>query len=115
MRVSVVDTASVDIEVSIAGHEINVPRGVGGQTSTALPDAASVTVGGGVIDQHLLKSGRVISQYPAVPRGIIAVGSEREINHAIAEKKAGSLVFSKSVERLPCPLMTPEPVPGTLA
>src|SRR2546428_7788593 len=84
--ISIVDTPAIGVETPIARHEIDGASGVGGQTSTALPDATPRKVGGGVVCHHLLESGCVICQYPAMKRRIISVAGEADIDYTAAKE-----------------------------
>src|SRR5579885_980169 len=81
--VSIVHATCVGIEIPVAGGEIEVPGSVGGQASPALPNAPAAAVGGYVVGEDLLESTRVVAQNPTVPRRIVAVGPEPDVNHTV--------------------------------
>ena len=68
------------------------------QTSTARPDAASITIRAHAVDGHLFERARVVPYNPAVPRVLISMSSPSDVNHSIVQCQRRPLVFPQWVE-----------------
>ena len=97
--VAEVPPAGVAVERSVSRQRVEVAGRIRRQPAAGLPDAAEPSVRRRVVDHDLLKARRVVSQDPAVVRALVAVRGPGDVDGAVIDQQAGSLIVRPRVER----------------
>ena len=82
---SIGGSTRVRIKAAVARHQINVTVRIGHQPIAAHPNTRHPIVGSGVKQRHLLKSHRVVTEYPPMVGKSIAMRSEGHIDVAVQQ------------------------------
>ena len=83
----------VAVEGTVAGQGVEIARTIRRQSSARLPDAAEPAIRRRVVHHHLLEARRVVPENPAVIRTLIAVRGPCDVDGAVIDQQARSLVL----------------------